>query len=146
MTSFDKQKAAEYFIVAWVKDWRMQTYLDAIKFDGNYEDAHKLYPWMPTGKNIHYMIKNQLVRAWTALAMRSINDKLWDTEDNKKRLTLAKQIELWDADKVDASTQHKEAIKERNTAIRKIKQNAMEHKISMEIMRRGSGHHWNVVK
>lgn len=52
----------------------------------------------------------------------------------------------WDADKVDASTQHKEAIKERNTAIRKIKQNAMEHKISMEIMRRGSGHHWNVVK
>lgn len=146
MKPFDKQKAAEYFIVAWVKDWRMQTYLEAIGFDGDFEDVHELYPWMPTGKNIHYMIKNQLVRAWTALAMRSINDKLWDTDDNKKRLKLAKQIEAWDADKADATSQHKLDVAERRRARNHQRAHDIGYHASVALMRKGNGHDWKTVK
>lgn len=144
MTSFDKKKAAEFFIVAWVKDWRMKTYLQAIGFDGNFEDVHEIYPWMPDQR--HFYIKDQLIRAWTGMAMRAINDKLWDTEDNKKRLALAMQIENWDSDKVSKKTSERQDANQRRSYLMKNRQSGIQHKLSVETMRRGSGHHWGVVK
>ena len=144
---FDKEKAAQYFIVAWVKNWKLQTYLSAIGvFTMDYEKICELYPWMPSGKNIHYYFKNSDVRAWCALAMRGINDKLWDTDDNAKRLGLAKHIERWDAALAVPPARHTRDAKENASAVMKNRQASLGYKVSVETMRRGSGRHWGVVK
>ena len=80
------------------------------------------------------------------MAMRAINNKLWDTDDNKKRLSLAKQIENWTSDKVDQTTSEKQDYRERKKALMQNRQTGLGHKASVETMRRGSGTHWNVVK
>jgi len=143
--AFDKKKAAEFYIVAWVKDWRLHTYLSAINAkDIRYEDVHKHYPWMPD--KTHFYFKDQMIRAWTGMAMRSINNKLWDTDDNKKRLSLAKQIENWTSDVVKKSTsERRDAYEIRKHKIQR-RQTGLGYKASVETMRRGSGTHWNVVK
>jgi hypothetical protein len=147
MTPFDRKKAAEYFIVAWVKDWRIRTYLEAIGAgEVNFDDVHELYPWMPSGRNVHRIIKNSAIKPWTAFAMKAINDKLYDAKDNKARLALAKQVENWDSAGVKVGTIHKQDLYERKKEIISHRQRALEHKVSVELMRRGSGKHWNVVK
>lgn len=145
MTPFDKNKAAEFYIVAWVKDWRFHTYLEAIGAkDIKYEDVHTHYPWMPD--NTHFYFKDQMIRAWTGMAMRAINNRLWDTDDNKKRLSLAKQIENWTSDTVIQSTSERQDLYEHRKALMQNRQIGLGHKASIETMRRGNGHHWNVVK
>jgi hypothetical protein len=142
---FDKKKAAEFYIVAWVKDWRFHTYLAAINAkDIRFEDVHKRYPWMPD--KTHFYFKDQMIRAWTGMAMRPINNKLWDTDDNKKRLSLAKQVEHWTADKVNQSTAEKHDAYERRRYLMQDRQTILSNKVSVETMRKGNGHHWNVVK
>jgi len=145
MTPFDKKKAAEYFVVAWVKNWRVQTYLSAINAaDIQYKDVHDQYPWMPV--NLHFYFKNQYIRAWTNMAMRVINDKLWDNDDNKKRLSFAPMIERWNADKVGQTESHKQDAYERKKFLMQNKKTKLGYAASVETMRRGSGHHWNVCK
>ena len=145
MKPFDKNKAAKFFVVAWVKDWRFHTYLEAIGAkDIKYEDVHTHYPWMPD--KTHFYFKDQMIRAWTGMAMRAINNRLWDTDDNKKRLSLANQIENWTSDKVDKTTTERKDVYERRKTLMQNRQTGLGHKASMETMRRGSGTHWNVVK
>ena len=147
MEPFDRKKAAEYLVVAWVKDWRIRTYLDAIGAGKtNFDDIHDMYPWMPAHDNLHRYIKNSAVRPWVAFAMRAINNKLFDAKDDKARLALAKQIEHWDSTGATAGYAHKEAERERRRAIIQHRQTGLGHKASVEAMRRGSGTHWNVVK
>ena len=149
---FGKEKAAQYFIVAWVKNWSLRTYLSAVaKHDIEYEKIHGLYPWMPDAKNIHYYFKTD-VRPWCALAMSAINNKLWDIADEDKRLAmptllvLAKRVENWDSSGVKQSARHVKDSQEHRQDRRKTRQAGLTHKVSMETMRRGGGHHWNVVK
>jgi len=144
---FDKEKAAQYFIVAWVKNWKLKTYLSAIgAWDCDYPEIADLYPWMPSGKNVHYYFKNSDVRAWCALAMRGINDKLWDTDDNLKRLALAKRVEDWDAADATPINRYKKDAGEHTRALAQNRRAGLAHRASVETMRRGSGRHWGVVK
>lgn len=147
MTPFDRKKAAEYFIVAWVKDWRMHTYLEAIGAKNvNFDDVHDLYPWMPAQDNLNRLLKNSAIKPWVAYSMKVINDKLFDAKDNKARLALAKHIENWNSVGAKAGTIHKQYLNERRQGMIHYQQKALEHKVSVELMRRGSGNHWNVVK
>lgn len=147
MTLFDRKKAAEYLVVAWVKGWRIHTYLEAIGArEIEYNKIHSLYPWMPDEDNLHMYFKNAAIKPWVSLSMRVINDKLYDAKDNKARLALAKQIENWDATGAKAGTVHKKDVNERTQEMRAHRQRALEHKVSVELMRRGGGSHWNVVK
>lgn len=147
MKPFDRNKAAQYFVVAWVKGWRMYTYLTAIQAqDLDYEKRHALYPWLPNKDQFHMYKKNAAIRPWIAVSMKAINDKLYDAKDNKERLELAKHIEKWDATGVIIGSSHREALNERLKAKRQIRQRGLEHKLSVDLMRRASGHHWNVIK
>ena len=143
---FDKEKAAQYFIVGWVKNWKIYTYITAIGVgDMDYKKIHDVYPWMPTKDDMHYYFKTD-VRAWCALAMRSINDKLWDTDNNKKRLSLAKRVEHWDSTGTKQSTSHRKDVREHRIDMRNARLTGLGHKASVDAMRRGSGTHWRVVK
>jgi hypothetical protein len=147
MKPFDREKAAQYFVVAWVKNWKLYTYVAAIGIsDLRFEEMHDVYPWLPEGRDVHYMIKNIDVRAWCARAMKEINDKLWDTDDNKKRLALAKRIEHWDATGTKELSRYTKDLKEHVTDMQKARASGLAHKMSVDLMRRGNGHHWSVVK
>ena len=106
---------------------------------------------MPDAKNVHYYFKTD-VRPWCALAMSAINNKLWDIADEDKRLAmpkllvLAKRVENWDSTGVKQSARHVKDNKEHTRDMRETRQSGLAHKVSMETMRRGGGHHWNVVK
>ena len=144
---FDKKKAAEYLVVGWVKDWRIRTYLVAIGARNlQLEEIHDHFPWMPDAKNKHYYIKDSRVRTWVALAMRTINDRLWDADTVEKKLALAKQIEKWDSTGVDVPESHKDARRERRNDHNYTKAHEIAHRLSVEEMRKGNGHHWKVVK
>lgn len=80
------------------------------------------------------------------MAMRPINDKLWNTDDNKKRLSLATQIENWSSDKKSLSSISKEEAKERRKEKKQYAANRLGYKLSVATMRRGQGTQWNVVK
>ena len=144
---FDKTKAAQYYIVAWVKDWRMSTYLKAIgASELKYEEIHSIYPWLPTEKDAHMYHKDCIIRGWTGRAMKEINNRLWDTDDNSKRLKIAKQVEQWDSTGVKDGTLHKQDAYEHRRDRLQNQQSGMQHKVSVSAMRKGNGHHWGVCK
>ena len=145
---FDRETAAKYFVVAWVKNWRMQTYLSAIGAFNvvQFEELHDLYPWLPTQKDLHFYLKNREIRQWVSRSMKVISDKMWDTEDNVKRLALAKRIELWNSDSTKHTTQERLDMQERRISMRKNMQSGKEHTVSMSIMRKGYGTDWKVCK
>ena len=145
---FDREKAAKYFVVAWVKNWRMRTYLDAIGALGVvcFENLHDVYPWLPAQKDLHFYIKNMEIRPWMSRSMKTLSDKMWDTDDNAKRLALAGQIERWNADSTKETTQHRLDKNERRSTMRRSMQSCREHIASMSLMRQGYGTDWKVCK
>lgn len=92
---FDQKKAAEYFVVAWVKDWTLRQYYKVI-MNGTRDDwseAGGMYPWLP--HDINPFILNISTRGWARTSMRAINDRLWDAKGAKEQLKLAVEIEKW---------------------------------------------------
>ena len=110
----------------------------------DYDKIHDIYPWMPI--EVHMYFKNQLIRAWASMTMKPISDKLWDTDDNKKRLELAKQIEKWSSDKKRITMISDHEARERRKEKKEYIASRLGHRVSVEMMRRGNGAHWNVVK
>jgi hypothetical protein len=144
---FDREKAAQFLIVAWVKEWNIQTYMHAINAkDVPYAEMHSMYPWMPSQENIHLYFKNVKIRPWVAMAMKGINDRLFDAKDNAARLALAGIVENWNSAGAKPGFSHKDALKERRESIRLHRQTAAGHAVANESARRSSGHHWNVIK
>jgi len=82
-----KEKAAQYLIVAWVKDWSMQMYFYAIK-DGDenltFGNVNEHYNFLP--KNPTIFIRNIPARRFIADNFKSTNDKLWDCKDKSKMI------------------------------------------------------------
>lgn len=141
---FDRKKAAQYYVVAWVKDWSLKTYLDAI---GNgeridFSEANTLYPWLPSEP---FLFARGRVRRWTREAMREINDALWDTDENEKKLLLADRIERWKADG-NIRFSKREEINEGRRSQKSYVNSAIEFELSQNLNERAGGHHWNVCK
>lgn len=139
-----KEQAAKFFIVAWVKDWSMRTYLDTVG-EGeriDWADAHKLFSWMP--KDPGWFIRNTRVRRYAATAMRSLNDKLWDALDNAKKLALHAEVMQWDCG--DAVQTMDAARREQHKLQKEYRAAMLGVRKSVDEMRRGSGHAWGVVK
>lgn len=147
MDRFDRKKAAEYFIVAWVKDWKIRTYLDAIGAgDLHFEDIHDVYPWMPPKELLGFYIMNTRIQTWSARSMYGIHSRLWDMADNRRRLSLASQVERFVSDVLVTPTQLRRDRREKAAARRDAQRSELSYRVSVELMRRGSGSHWNVVK
>lgn len=131
-------------IVAWVKDWNLLTYLQVVSGANkpNIEEAYRTYQWLPTGR---VSFKNKPARRFIADNMPSLNNKLWDAKNDKDRLSLYRFVmaaKVGDGHRVHFDQARSECRKERN-ALRKA---ATAESISVDMMRKGSGHHWNVCK
>lgn len=93
---FDRKKAAEYFVVAWCKNWSMSQYLHTvteIDYGGDLlpllDMAVEEYPWLTKfGKAYKHS-----VREFVGGAYPKLNDWLWSRKDDLARLKCAAQVE-----------------------------------------------------
>lgn len=142
---FDRKKAAEFFVVAWVKDWSIGTYLDVIGAKTEpIENIVALYPWMP--KDQIYYKSHKKIKTIAARYMRAINDLMWDAKDNKARLLLAQKICNWKSDAYVKTLSDKEREYQMAEAKKQYMVTAISNSLEIEKMRRSSGNHWNVCK
>jgi hypothetical protein len=141
----DRKKAAEYFIVAWVKDWSLRTYLTALADGGpriDFDQANALYPWLP---GPHAFIRKHLVRTYLADANRPLSDALFDAVGDSARLALAPQVEAFVCTRrpsVYVDEARRAYRRERN----RLSLNTSVEIASVDDMRRGNGSHWKVCK
>jgi hypothetical protein len=91
----NRQKAAQYFIVAWIKDWRLSAYLDVLADGGpaiRYDQAHHFYRWLPDTEPFE---RHFTVRAYLGECNRPLSDALLDARDDLARLALATRVEAF---------------------------------------------------
>jgi hypothetical protein len=141
----DRSKAAQYFIVAWVKDWSLLTYLQVLGDGGpriRFSEAQQFYPWLP---GIRPFIKNHLVRTHLAESNRPLSDALWNAPDNRARLALAPQVEAFVFTRRMAGY-ISEARRETFAALRVADKTRLLIEADVEDQRRNAGHHWKVCK
>lgn len=94
---FDKKKAAEYFVVAWCKDWSIGQYLRVIEVlvsdDVDWNDVeakvNAAYPWMPRMSRQY----GNSVRAFVGSAYPKLSAWLFSRATDIDRLKCANQIE-----------------------------------------------------
>jgi hypothetical protein len=140
-----REKAAQYFIVAWVKEWTLRTYLEVVTDGGpeiRFEHAQALYPWLPDSWPF---AANHRVRTFLAEANRPLSDALWDAADNRARLALAPQVEAF------VCTSYSRAYVEEARSAASKAQSRMNVKrllikADIEDKRRKNGYHWQVCK
>lgn len=140
----EQEKAAEYFIVAWIKSWSLQTYLKVCGEGERIEwgDAHNIYRWLPDDPG--FFMRNVYVKRYMDCAFPSLNNKLWDAPDNAARLKLANHI--LKADGAGAKQTTDKARLEERKNNKKYQASRLEARLSIEQARRGYGTHWKVVK
>ena len=142
---FSREKAAQYYIVAWVKNWPIRTYLHSVGLRyANFEDVHNIYPWM--AKDLAPYLKNMPVKVYAGYYMKPIQDKLFDANTNEQRLKIAEQIEHWVSDSYVANTRHKKDTRERYNDNRDYRSTMQIYKASVGAMRKGAGRDWKTVK
>jgi hypothetical protein len=142
---FSREKAAQYYIVAWVKNWRIRTYLHSVGLrHTDFGDVHDLYPWM--AKDLHPYLKNMPIKIYSGYYMKPMQDKLFDADTNEQRLKIAEQIEHWVSDLYVANTRHTKDTLERYNDNRDYRSTMQIYKASVGAMRKGAGHDWKTVK
>lgn len=130
-------------IVAWVKDWSLYTYLQVVTGEKkpDIDSAHTQFEWLPTGR-VSFIKKT--AKRFIADNFPKLNDRLWDAKDNAARIALHKQVMR------PVGENHKLHIDKARIAARKSSHDygrmLIAEGASVEAMRRGSGHHWDVVK
>jgi hypothetical protein len=141
-----RKRAAEYFVVAWAKDWSLRTYLHVIADGGAPippEDAHSLFPWLPGA----YTCKGKLsCRAYLAETNRPLSDALWRAgNDSARLLALAAEVEAFTFTNRTRAYAN-EASTAARTARREFALARLMRFEANETKKRLSGHHWKVCK
>lgn len=105
---FSKEKAAQYLIVAWVKDWTVHQYLETIHEEPLTKKMFELtsqkdfsslvaeFPWMPVDKCWYIRLGKKrgflTMRRMMADVHPAINERLWNAKNNQERLALAAEV------------------------------------------------------
>lgn len=139
----DQEKAAKYFIVGWIKNWNLYTYLQVVtgKSKPNVQDAHKIYSWLPTDK-VNFIRKE--IKRYVADNMPKLSEKLFNENDNLKKLEFYKLVMVKIGEK--STNKFDKARKSYLDERRFYHANNKTNELSVDQMRRGAGHHWNVCK
>jgi hypothetical protein len=141
----DRRKAAQYFIVAWVKDWSLLTYLQVLAEDGpriEFADAHSLYPWLGQWA---FKGRRRTVRTYLAESNRPLSDALWDAADDRARLALAPQVEAFVFNGQSRGYINEARKSFYRTDAERTKRSQLEQ-ASIEDRHRRRGYHWQVCK
>ena len=150
------EKAAKLLIYAWIKDWPLRTLYDAIteKSSKNFSDEEikkfsNKYSFMPSDHKLYIFNKGRgvSVKKFMFDNYKKINDILWDTEDNLKKLEYWVYFKNKKCESVMPSSKYntKERNEKRVTSKNYVGyvQSKMHYR---EIFDKSSGHHWFTVK
>jgi len=139
----DQEKAAKYFIVGWIKNWNLYTYLQVVTGESkpNVENAHKIYSWLPTFK-VNFIKKE--IKRYVADNIPKLSEKLFNENDNLKKLEFYKlaMVKIGEKSTNKFDKARKNWIDER----RKFNAKTKESILIADQHDRSSGHHWNVCK
>lgn len=138
-----QKQAAEYFVVAWVKEWTMSVYLHVIGAGEviPFEQAHALYSWLPK----QWPFRPLSCRTYLAEVNRPLSDALWDAADDRARLALATNIAAFVFTKRHrgyAMEARRDYARDKAT-LDKIQFLKQEMKVARQLE---GGHHWSVCK
>jgi hypothetical protein len=151
----DIDKAAKYLIVAWIKNWRMRTLLDAVDEHGGavtqerVDRIHAQFPFMPN--IIHAYISSKgsgiLMRPYVANLSKKLSDALWDTDDNTKKLSYYTYVKTLKANKLGkmqglSKEENAEKTKDLNT----YRASVVGYRQSRDIFKLAQGRDWFTVK
>ena len=96
---FDQAKAADFFVVAWCKDWTLGQYLDVVtgKFDCKDELSQRvasvahICPWLPS-QIWQLRAYGRPVRELVSMYWPKLSDWLWARNSDIDRLKCASQL------------------------------------------------------
>jgi hypothetical protein len=151
----DLEKAAKYLIVAWIKEWRMRTLLNAIDGHGGevtqeiIDRVHAKYPFMPNILHAYIAGKGQgiLMRPYVSNLSKKLSDLLWDAKDNETRLshyTLVMKLKGENLGRMQGLS--KEDRAEQSKDIRYYKSASGGYKQSRHAFKLAQGRDWFTIK
>ena len=137
-------KAAEYFIVSWVKDWPLRTYWNIINESAStpWDKPNEYFPWLPSDAGI--FIANGRTRRYTAENFRQFNDRLFDCDTNAERLALAPL--LLHMKPIGGKYALRPGIKDAKVSITEYVASRVATTIELDKNDKLNGHNWNTCK
>lgn len=150
----DKNKAAQYLILGWIKNWNMRTLFNAINEKNssfiNPEDLiefNKKYPFLPNHLN-WYITNSKNVRKFVYDAYPKLNNALWDTDDNLKKLKFSEYVVSKKLGKENIATSKfsKEEKKDLIKTRMKYYASIVSYDVDKAERKRTQGHDWNTIK
>lgn len=153
----DKEKAAGYFLLAWIKEWSMPTLAGIILESGSGhidpEYLNKNYSFMPQNRDCYFLparrggFSPMYVRKFVADNYPKLNARLWDCNSNEEIMSLKDRVLRLDCPNILAKTKFSKNDKIKNNKIMangRAEQKSYE--ISREIFKKSRGTDWNTVK
>jgi hypothetical protein len=145
----DQKKAADYFIVAWCKDWTLIDYFRVVaelpnnpKTSVVYESCKDLTPWADIGKDF-YAFKRP-VRFFVSTNYPKLSSWLISRNDNISRLSYSKELIKMKPKNNGESIHSKEDLKELEKTKKEYKSQLLDYEISRTNFKEAKKSQWNV--
>lgn len=151
----DQVRVAKLVIVGWIKDWTCATLYQAITSKQNIDmdevnnfcEKYKFLPsdwfWYFSGKGL----AKRSVRKYMFDLNKKLNNALWDTEDNLKRLEYAKYLVKLTSNNIKASSKYtKEDMNKHKTDRRKFIADELTRGAYKEYLQKVNNTHWSMIK
>lgn len=143
----NRQQAAQYFVVGWVKNWSLQTYADLLSDSGRIalEDVVNAHDWLPDHASWWPKAnRSQPIRRFMVDAYPLTNGRLWEASDNIARLRVA--VEIAKLDRFGGACGQIGVAATLMNRRADAGQKLLKIQYERENYRRLNGHHWQVVK
>jgi len=147
----EQLRVAKMVIVAWIKDWSCYTLYQAVsgKRKIEHEDLKALcekYKFLPSDW-FWYHRRPKGVKKFIADLDRRLNNALWDTEDNMKKLGFASYLVKLDALGIQSSSKYDKEDKAKHAIDRKkFRADVLATGKHKEHAQKMNGTHWTTVK
>jgi len=152
----DQIRVAKLVIAGWIKDWSCLTLANAINEKmiggmGDIKRLHEKYKFLPSDWFWYYnsggKFTNKYLKKYIADLDRKLNNALWDTEDNLKKLSFATYLAKLNSTNVKSSVKYsKEDKREYEKAKLGAKANSLAGAYNKEYNQKTNGTHWTTVK
>ena len=149
-----QEQAAKYFIIGWVKGWSLWMYWLTVSeaqighnnSENSISEAHKNYSWLPVDG---FMYSRKVTcQRYIGDNLKKLNDSLYSASDNAERLKFWTLVVAHNGENC-RNKANKKFTKDRQAMRKEDKKDKRTHQataLTVDAMRRGSGHAWDVCK
>ena len=149
---YDQAKAADFFVVAWCKNWTLGQYLDVITGQFNSKDDLSLrvgavsdaYPWLPS-QLWQLRAYGRPVRELVSMYWPNLSDWLWSRKTDIDRLKCASQVPKLRPTRSRGRVSE-DARSEMKQSSKMLRQATTSYRASRDAFKTHQGSAWNVCK